>query len=121
MRVYSVNGEPLIAGRAFEHGGLAHPANWASVYSEGDLKRFGIAFEDQPDPEPEAPRRMIAKALILERLTDEQLSSALSLMTVRQKERWRMPGKPLIYADDAELLALLTAIGADHAVVLADE
>lgn len=65
------------------------------------------------------PPRLIAKSLVLERLTDEQLETALSLMSVRQKERWRMPGKPDIYVNDPELLGLLQAIGADAETVLA--
>lgn len=65
------------------------------------------------------PPRMIDKSLVLERLTDSQLATALSLMTARQKERWRMPGFPSISVEDSELLAMLDAIGADPAVVLA--
>lgn len=72
---------------------------------------------EEPDPEP--IRRMIDKAIIIDRLTDAQLDQALSLMTTRQKERWRMPGHPAVYVDDPEVLGLLQAIGADPAVVLA--
>lgn len=73
------------------------------------------SYEVQPPQ-----RRLIDKALILERLTDAQLDAAVSLMTNRQKERWRMPGHPSLYADDSELLGLLAAINADPAVVLAE-
>jgi hypothetical protein len=66
-----------------------------------------------------APIRQIDKAVILERLTDAQLEAALGMMTARQKERWRMPGRPAINSDDPEMLALLRAVGADPAVVLA--
>lgn len=67
---------------------------------------------------PVAPR-MIEKSLVLQRLTDDQLMATLSLMTARQKERWRMPGYPTISVEDPELLALLVAVGADPAIVLA--
>jgi hypothetical protein len=42
-------------------------------------------------------------------------------MTTRQKERWRAPDRPAIYADDPEANALLDAIGADGNVILAPE
>lgn len=70
-------------------------------------------------PDPILERRLIQKSAILDRLTDDQLSMAISLMTDRQKERWRMPGHPWVYVDDTELLGLLSAIGADATVVLA--
>ena len=41
-------------------------------------------------------------------------------MTTRQKEQWYASDKPVIYADDAATVALLTAIGADPNVVLAE-
>ena len=69
--------------------------------------------------EDDAPRRMVAKWLIVERLTDEQLDRALGLMTNRQQERWRAAAFPDVYVDDPEMLAILAAIGADPAVVLA--
>jgi hypothetical protein len=37
------------------------------------------------------------------------------------RERWYAPDRPAIYADDAEALALLQAIGADPGIVLAPE
>lgn len=72
---------------------------------------------EEPDPEPE--RRRVDKATIVERLTDAQLEQAITLMTTRQKERWRMPGHPSVYADDPEVIGLVQAIGADPAAVLA--
>lgn len=66
------------------------------------------------------PRRMIEKSVILERITDAQLTAALAMMTPRQIERWRMPGHPSLYVDDPELLGLLAAVGADPATVLAE-
>jgi hypothetical protein len=52
-------------------------------------------------------------------LTDAQRDAALALMTNRQKERWRSPGHPAVYADDPETVSLLQAIGADPELVLA--
>jgi hypothetical protein len=68
---------------------------------------------------PAAERRLVPKSVILSRVSDAELEAALVAMTARQKERWRAPDKPAIYFDDEETIALLTAIGADPAVVLA--
>jgi hypothetical protein len=71
-----------------------------------------------PDEAP-AGRRTVAKSTIIARLTDAELDAALSVMTTRQKERWRAPDHPAVDAADPELLAVLDAIGADPSVVLA--
>ena len=65
------------------------------------------------------PRRLVAKSLIVSRLTDPQLDRALAAMTTRQRERWRSPDHPEVNADDPDVLAILRAIGADLAIVLA--
>lgn len=80
---------------------------------------YEIVVASWTEPDPPAQRRLISKALVLSRITDAQLTQALLLMTARQRERWRMPGAPEVYADDADLLQLLQAVGADPAVVLA--
>lgn len=85
-------------------------------WRDGDYR---IVARDKEFPDPPPVRRMIEKASVLERLTDAQLDQAMSLMTNRQKERWRMPGKPSIYVDDPELVGMINAIGADPDVVLA--
>lgn len=69
--------------------------------------------------DPPSVRRMVSKADIISRLTDAQLDAAIAGMTSRQRERWRMPGYPAVYADDPEVIGLITAIGADVTVVLA--
>lgn len=81
--------------------------------------KYRIVSRDKEFPDPEPQRRLISKSLVLDRLTDEQLAAALGLMSQRQKERWRSPDKPAVFADDTELLAVLAAVGADPAVVLA--
>lgn len=66
-----------------------------------------------------AERRRVAKSLVLSRLTDAQLDAALTLMTARQKERWRAADQPTVFADDPETVGLLQAVGADPVAVLA--
>lgn len=81
--------------------------------------KYQIVAATSEFPDPPAVRQLIAKSLILDRLTDAQLAAALTVMTERQKEKWRMPGTPNVYVDDPDLLAVLQAISADPAVVLA--
>lgn len=87
--------------------------SWVQAWDILDL------FDEEKEAVRQSKRRLIDKSLILERITDDQLSRALSLMSARQKERWRMPSKPQIYVDDPDLLMLLRAIGADTDTVLA--
>lgn len=81
-------------------------------------------IDERPDDDAIAarfapPRSLVSKSVILARLTDQQLDAALAAMTNRQRERWRSPDHPAIYADDPEAVALLKAIGADPATILA--
>jgi hypothetical protein len=80
---------------------------------------YRIVAKDKEFPDPPPQRRMIEKAVIVSRLTDAQLEAAISLMTIRQQERWRMPGYPSVYVDDAEVIGLIRAVGADPEKVLA--
>lgn len=59
------------------------------------------------------PRRMVRKSTIIARLTDHQLDQAISMLSVRQAERWRAPDQPAVYFDDPDMLLVLGAIGAD--------
>ena len=86
------------------------PKEWSEMLA------WGMPADFVPDQEP---RRLVPKSLIISRLTDAQLDTALALMTTRQKERWRSPDHPAVYADDPETVGLLNAIGADPTVVLA--
>jgi hypothetical protein len=110
---WSFNGDTLAPTKGHPDWGLAWnddvQARPTDANIEAEAERIALA----------AVRRVIPKAIVLERLTDAQLEQSLSLMTPRQKERWRMPGKPDIYVDDPELLGMLKAIGADAAIVLA--
>lgn len=69
-----------------------------------------------------APRRLVLKSIIVTRLYEagklDAAQSALAANTYA-RERWYAPDKPGVYADDAEALALLVAIGADPDVILA--
>lgn len=67
------------------------------------------------------PYHHVRKSTIIGRLTDGQLAQAIAMLTVRQQERWRAPDQPAVNADDPETNAILTAVGADPAVVLAPE
>ena len=67
----------------------------------------------------EVPPEPVLKSLIISRLTDWQLDDAVGARSTRQQERWRAPDQPSVYFDDAETIAVLTAIGADPDEVLA--
>lgn len=68
-----------------------------------------------------APYRKIRKSTVIARLTDAQLDAAMEMMSRRQKERWRAPDWPMINTDDPELLAVITAVGANPETVLASD
>lgn len=82
--------------------------------ADGTQQVFDV--EDAPETEP--VRRMVPKWLIVARLTDEQLEKAIGVMTLRQQERWRAAAFPDVYADDPEMLKILTYVGADPETVL---
>lgn len=84
-------------------------------YSNGWHRVAEHSF-DVPDE-----RRSIRKETILARITDQQLELAISMMSQRQKERWRMPGRATVYVDDPDTVAIIKAVGADPAVVLAPD
>lgn len=90
------------------------------LYAQVSAAAEGVELPPEPEPESQpTPTRQVEKAVIMSRITDDQLKQAMELMTLRQQERWRMPGYPKLNVDDPELLALLTAIGADPDTVLA--
>ena len=91
----------------------------ADVGWENDEYRLDQKTVADPEPQP-APRRLVLKSTILDRLTDQQVEDAVALMRQKQLERWRCPDKPGVYFDDPETLAVLNAVGADPAVVLAE-
>lgn len=73
-------------------------------------------------PQELAPRRTVAKSLIIERLQAAGLLGAAKAALdsdLYARERWYAPDKPAIHADDAEALALLAAVGADSEAIMA--
>tara|TARA_R110000868_G_scaffold13553_8_gene63052 strand:- start:629 stop:982 length:354 start_codon:yes stop_codon:yes gene_type:complete len=103
---------------------LSDNASIPADESNSDYVKFLADVAADPDCVTDAdvadePRRLVPKSTILSRLTDQQLDAALRLMSVRQKERWRVPDKPSVYFDDPEIIAVLKAIGADPDMVMA--
>lgn len=72
---------------------------------------------------PPAPRRLIRKALIIDRLQAAGLlaagRAALDAADLYTQERWNV--RTEIYVDDPAAIAMLNAIGADPEVILAPE
>lgn len=64
-------------------------------------------------------RPRVPKALVRDRLTEAQRIQALSLMTAEQRARWYNPDYPTVFCDDADLSAVVNAIGLDPNAVLA--
>lgn len=75
--------------------------------------------------DPEKPARyLVRKSTIVVRLqVAGKLTAASAALDadLYARERWYAPDKPAVYADDPEALALLSAIGADPAVIMAPE
>jgi hypothetical protein len=72
--------------------------------------------------EAPATRRRVAKSLIIQRLHEAGLladAKAALDADLYVRERWYAPDRPAVYSDDAEALALLSAIGADAEAVMA--
>ncbi len=89
---------------------------------DGYVGRLWIAAGSPIPQEYVAPvvtRWVIPKSVVISRLTDAQLDTVMSIMSNRQKERWRSPDSPSVRNDDEEVIAMLQAVGADPAVVLA--
>ena len=117
-----------MAYRILAAGGAQRLADGACIPPDGANADWR-AYQDwlaaggspQPAEQPPAPRRLIEKGVIVERLIAagkiEAARAALAQISVADQERWN--AKPAVYADDARALALLRAIGADPAVILA--
>lgn len=46
----------IFPGVKFNSRGLAHAANWNKCYGPEDLERYGITYEELPDP-PESRKQ----------------------------------------------------------------
>lgn len=110
---------------------LICPIHGISVPTPTERETWRICFRDEATPEQTAAaleilaifdtssRRKVAKSVIISRLSNEQIENALAVMNAKQAERWRAPDQPAVYADDEDVVAVLTAIGADVEAVLA--
>jgi len=74
-----------------------------------------------PTPEPEPPpRREVPKLLIVDRLIQAGLiDQAIAALSSNAVARFRWDAANVVFADDEQVLGLLTAIGADPEVILA--
>jgi len=83
---------------------------------------IGSALAVMDAPQITAPRRLVAKALIVDRLHAagklEAAYAALQASDVHTRLRWDTRSE--IYADDETAAQLLTAIGADPAAIMAE-
>lgn len=69
---------------------------------------------------PPRPRRLVPLAVVLNRLTlTRKLDAVLTVLDAAPEARARLlAAQEGIYADDADAIALLTAAGADPAIIL---
>jgi hypothetical protein len=91
----------------------SRPDEWAALLEWGTPDEY---------VEPEAPRRMVRKSLVQQRLIDAGLMDRAYLVLTSQPAafaRWFAPDHPEVYADDPDALAMLAAIGAVPAVIMA--
>lgn len=76
------------------------------------------------EAERAAIRRLVPKSLVIKRLHEAgKLVAALQVLdlpaNIYARERWRTPDWPNVYFDDPDLVAVLTAIGADVEAITA--
>lgn len=82
-----------------------------------------FAAPPAPPAPPEPPRR-VRKSVVIQRLHDAgKLAAASSALNsdLYARERWYAPDQPAVHADNAEVIGLLKAIGADPVAILAPE
>lgn len=104
---------------------MADGATFEESIDNLDYRNFLVDYKRDPscleegDALPSA-RRLVPKSTILARLTEDQVKAIMSILSPKQKERWRAADKPAVYFDDVETIAALEAVGADPNVVLAE-
>lgn len=89
------------------------------VWVDGVLREATSEEMAQHEPTP-TPRRLIPKSVIHERVNDiGKLDAALSALQSQAilYARWFAPDWPNVYADDPEMLTLLSAIGCTEAEI----
>ncbi|CAI2935005.1 hypothetical protein [Aminobacter niigataensis] len=90
-----------------------------SVQRVAGVVRYVHALEDIPPV-----RRMVRKSTVQARMIEAGLmDAAYAAMTANAVlfARWFAPDQPNVYADDPDALAFLAALGADTAMVMAED
>lgn len=97
-------------------------AQWLEFINNNGLRKFinesVVVYIPAP---PMAQPRLVPKRIIVDRLQVagklEAARTALDAQTLYVRERWN--ARDSVYATDPDTIALLTAIGADPAIILA--
>lgn len=114
----------------------ANSENTAAIILTGEAGSVAISEADTPElwqemlawgepaayTEPPAPRRMIRKSLVQQRLIDTGFMDRAYLVLTSQPAafaRWFAPDHPEVYTDDPDALVMLAAIGADPEAIMA--
>jgi hypothetical protein len=116
-------GSKVRRGQAFKCNGYQFPANWLDLATSDDLTHWGITSEQINEPDPPAQPIFVTKVTIIERLqTANKLSAfrtAMDSASLLQRERWN--AAHAIPNTNAAFIILLNNIGADPAVIMAQE
>lgn len=75
-----------------------------------------------PETPPPAPRRMVPKSLVTQRVIDAgQIDQAMMMLQMDWGKfaRWVAPDQPAVYFDDPDTLAMLVALELDPEVIMA--
>jgi hypothetical protein len=97
------------------------------VYTVGNPEPVEVPFTAEEEAAADAAeatpvRRLVPKSTITARLIDAgKIAAALTALqsSPAAYARWIAADQPAVYADDADTLALLAAIGADAETILA--
>lgn len=142
-----VDGQPveLLPGRDVVIGDAVTSYASVMIWSAEDRAEAGLLLIAEPDPAPAgqtiastslevvdgevrrvaayAPaRRLISKDVVMARLDSAGLVDAAQAALLRRPVlfgRWFHKDWPEVYADDTDMVAMLTAIGADVAAITA--
>jgi hypothetical protein len=113
------SGIPIGERAPFE---VNHPWTALDAYSDADLARFCITKTVEADPVP--TRWSVRKSTVVQRLIEAgKIAEAMQaiMSDAGSFGLWTAPDWPEVYNDDARVIAMLSAIGADPAVILAQD